>query len=347
MNITNIILTVVIVLGPLIFVHELGHFLFAKLFGVRVLKFSMGFGPKILGKVVGGTEYVLSAIPLGGYVKMFGENPDEQNVSSVDKQASFAHKKVWQRFFIVLAGPVFNLLFCAFLFFMIFLFVGQPTQVDSTRIKEVTENSPAQTAGFVAEDEIVAINGQPTNGWLEVLNGVKESEGNQISIIVQRQEQEIEIRVVPRLEGERYIIGIVGAAELVYTDVSFFESVKYSVAQTWEYITIIAYGVAQLVQNKVSASELGGPILIAQIAAKQMEAGWLSLISFMGLLSVNLGLLNLLPIPVLDGGHLVFLTFEGIMRKPISERVQIVAQQIGMCLLGTLMIFVFYNDIVR
>ena len=353
----NTFFSFILVLGLLIFVHELGHFLFAKLFGVRVLKFSLGFGPKIASKVIGETEYVLSALPLGGYVKMFGENPDEQNVSSVDRKASFAHKKVWQRFSIVFAGPLFNLLFCLVLFWMVFFFAGLPTSVDSTRIGKVSDNSPAQRAGIIAEDVIIEIDNRPTTSWLDVLDGVKGSDGKQISLVVLRQNEEIEISVIPEIDsvkdqfGEeidrRFMIGIMKAEELIYTDISLVESVKYACAQTWAYISITALGFIKIFQAKIPASELGGPILIAQIAGQQMQAGWLNLISFMGLLSVNLGLLNLLPIPVLDGGHLVFLTLEAIMRKPMNERVQIVAQQVGIGLLGTLMIFVFYNDIVR
>ncbi|MCP3928632.1 MAG: site-2 protease family protein, partial [Bacteroidetes bacterium] len=133
----NTIFSFILVLGLLIFVHELGHFLFAKLFKVRVLKFSLGFGPKVFGKVYGETEYLLSAFPLGGYVKMFGENPDEQDISDADKDASFAHKAVWKRFFIIVAGPLFNLLFAVFLFFVIFSITGTPESLDTTRVGEV------------------------------------------------------------------------------------------------------------------------------------------------------------------------------------------------------------------
>ncbi len=142
------IFSFILVLGLLIFVHEFGHFLFAKLFGVRVLKFSLGFGPKVIGKVIGETEYVISAFPLGGFVKMFGENPDEQEISTEDRDGSFAHKKVWQRFLVVLAGPLFNLLFAVVLFFAVFISVGIPTSVDTTRIGKVNEKSPAALAGL-------------------------------------------------------------------------------------------------------------------------------------------------------------------------------------------------------
>ncbi|KJR98669.1 MAG: zinc metalloprotease [Desulfobulbaceae bacterium BRH_c16a] len=347
----------ILVLGMLIFVHELGHFLFAKLFGVRVLKFSLGFGPKLVGRFYGETEYVISAFPLGGFVKMFGENPDEQQISDADKKVSFAHKPVWQRFFIVLAGPLFNLLFAVLLFFLVFSFVGIPTPVDTTRIGKVNENSPAAQAGLQNDDEILRINGRETQSWQDVLEGVKSSAGSPLSIVVQRGEESLTFEVVPAIDAvknvfgeeveQRYMIGIMKADELIWESSSFIASLENACLQTWMYISLTAMGFWKIIQQVVPASEIGGPILIAQIAGEQMKAGWLNLIYFMSLLSVNLGILNLLPIPVLDGGHLVFLTIEGLRRKPLNEKAQIVAQQVGIGLLATLMIFVFYNDIVR
>ncbi|MGW8194028.1 MAG: RIP metalloprotease RseP [Desulforhopalus sp.] len=353
----NTVFSFILVLGLLIFVHELGHFLFAKLFGVRVLKFSLGFGPRVAGKVIGETEYVISAFPLGGFVKMYGENPDEQQVSDEDRSVSFAHKRVWQRFFIVLAGPIFNLLFSVFLFFMVFALVGVPTSVDTTRIGKVSENSPAAQAGLQVDDTVFEIDGKKTMSWLDVLEAVKGSNGKPLSVTVMRNGKRVMMEVVPAIDSvknvfgeeveKRYMIGIVKADDLTYEKSGLFESLRNACLQTWMYISLTVVGFVKIVQQVVPASEIGGPILIAQIAGEQMRAGWLNLVYFMGLLSVNLGILNLLPIPVLDGGHLVFLTIEGLRRKPLDERAQIIAQQVGIGLLGSLMIFVFYNDIVR
>lgn len=353
----NTIFSFILVLGLLIFVHEFGHFIFAKLFGVRVLKFSLGFGPKVVGKIIGETEYVISAFPLGGFVKMFGENPDEQQIAESEKQVSFAHKPVWQRFCIVLAGPVFNLLFAFLLFFLVFTFVGIPTPVDTTRIGKVNENSPAALAGLQKGDEILRINSRETLSWQDVLDVVKESEGAPLTIVVQRERESVTVQVVPAIDAvknvfgeeveQRYMIGIMKADELTWESGSLSTSLENAGLQTWMYISLTVMGFVKIIQQVVPASEIGGPILIAQIAGEQMKAGWLNLIYFMSLLSVNLGILNLLPIPVLDGGHLVFLTIEGLRRKPLNERAQIIAQQVGIGLLGTLMIFVFYNDIVR
>lgn len=353
----NTLFSFILVLGLLIFIHELGHFLFAKLFGVRVLKFSLGFGPKVFGKVVGETEYVISALPLGGYVKMFGENPDEQKVSDEDKGAAFAHKTIFQRFLIIFAGPLFNLVFPVFLFFALFLAIGVPEQVETTRVGMVTEGSPAWDAGLDKGDLILEINGSRTDLWIDVLNGVKQSDGKIIAVTVQRGREILELNVKPALDEaknmfgevveERYMIGIMKDNEVNYAPVGFVQAFKEACSQTWLFIYLTGMGFVKIVQQVIPASELGGPILIAKIAGEQMKEGWINLTYFIGLLSVNLGILNLLPIPVLDGGHLVFLTVEAIRRKPMNERAQIIAQQIGLALLGTLMIFVFYNDIMR
>ncbi len=353
----NTVFSFIVCLGILIFVHELGHFLFAKLFKVRVLKFSLGFGPKILSKTVGDTEYQLSALPLGGYVKMFGENPDEQKGAEEDRAASFAHKTVWQRFLIVLAGPVFNLLFCVVLFFFVFLVMGLPDSRDTTKIGDVTADSPAAIAGIQADDTILTINGQATEQWLDVLNLVKDSKGRELTFLVARGDEEVSLVVTPailpvkNIFGEevekRYMIGIVKAEELYYVPTGVVGAMEAAMAQTWMYISLTVLGFVKLIQQVVPVSELGGPILIAQIAGKQMQAGWVNFVFFMGLLSVNLGVLNLLPIPVLDGGHLMFLSFEAVRRKPMSEKMQIFAQQLGMAFLGVAMIFVFYNDLAR
>lgn len=353
----NTVFAFILVLGLLIFVHELGHFIFAKLFGVRVLKFSLGFGPRVFGRTIGETEYVLSALPLGGYVKMFGENPDEQDIAESDRAVSFAHKKVWQRFGIVFAGPAFNFLFTILIFFVLFFAMGVPQSVDTTKIGKVNEGSPAATAGIQAGDTLKMIDGKAVLEWQDVLNGVKASGGKSLQIVVERGTEQLTLTVLPAIDSvknvfgeeveKRYMIGIMKFDELTYVRGGLVMAGIEACRQTWMYVSLTVTGIVKIVQNVIPASEMGGPILIAQIAGEQMKAGWINLLYFMGLLSVNLGVLNLLPVPVLDGGHLLFLTIEGIRRKPMSERVQIIAQQIGIALLGTLMIFVFYNDILR
>ncbi len=348
----NSLLSFIIVLGVLIFVHEFGHFLFAKLFGVRVLTFSLGFGRKVIGRQWGETFYQLSAFPLGGYVKMYGEQVGDE-VSEADKSVSFSHKKTWQRFGIVLAGPLFNLLFAVFIFWGMFMFLEMPQPV-APIISEVQEASAAERSGLQAGDTLVSINGFKIKSWLQIATLVNSSKGRPLVIIVRRDGKELEIKATPELKSiegpagkkkQRYLLGISNTAELKFEKKPLFAALQAAFLETWGLIYMTFNGIVMMFKGLIPASELGGPIRIAEIAGKQMEMGWLNLINFTALLSVNLGILNLLPIPVLDGGHLVFLTVEAIRRKPLNDESLLWAQKIGIALLGSLMIFVFYNDI--
>ena len=352
----NSFISFIIVLGLLIFVHEFGHFLFAKLFKVRVLKFSLGFGPRLIGKQIGETEYILSAFPLGGYVKMYGENPGEE-VDPAERRRSFSLKPVWQRFIIVFGGPFFNLLYAVFLFFLIFSIAGLPEPLEGTKIGQVGIDTPADLAGIRQDDIILSINGEPTETWDEVSELIRASGGKPVTLILERGDEQLEVTGTPvkqdtknifgEVVGERYLLGITRSEEIVYRKVSLVEAFSAGMTQTWNFIYLTIMGIVKIIQKVVPASELGGPILIAQLAGQQLEAGWLNLLYFMGLLSVNLGILNLFPIPVLDGGHLVFFTVEAIRRKPLSMKTREIWQQIGLVLLISLMFFVFYNDLVR
>jgi regulator of sigma E protease len=352
----NSVISFIIVLGVLIFVHELGHFLLAKAFGVRVLKFSLGFGNKLISWQRGETEYLISAFPLGGYVKMFGEQQGE-TVAPAEQHCSFSHKTVWQRFGIVFGGPLFNLVFAVFLFFCIFVVAGIPEPVDSTKIGEVTTGSVAEQVGIKKGDIVVTINGKPVTSWQQVSDTVKDSQGQEVSLLVDREGQEIPFTAKPAMQkvknlfgeevGERYMLGIVRSDEIRYKDSTFVESGEAALIQTWNLGYLTVMGIVKMIQRVIPASELGGPIRIAELAGQQMEAGWMNLLYFMALLSVNLGILNLLPIPVLDGGHLVFLSLEAVRRRPLSERAMEISQKVGIAILGTLMVFVFYNDILR
>lgn len=352
----NSIISFIIALGLLIFVHEFGHFLFAKLFGVKVERFSLGFGPKLIGKRWGETEYLISAFPLGGYVKMFGEQRGEE-LTTADQPRSFAHKPVWQRFLIVFAGPFFNLLFAVVLFFAIFSSAGLPQLAPTTEIGQVAPDSPAQEMGLQEGDDILRIDGREIERWEEISEAIQASGGEPVEVTVRRGQETLQLTGRPKRQetknifgeeaGERLLLGISRPEKIYYEDVSFLRAVEASLAQTWGFIYLTIMGIYKILQQVVPASELGGPILIAQLAGQQMEAGWLNLLHFMGLLSVNLGILNLFPIPILDGGHLVFFTLEGIMRKPLSIKTQEMWQQLGLVLLAALMIFVFYNDLLR
>ncbi|MEW6219326.1 MAG: RIP metalloprotease RseP [Thermodesulfobacteriota bacterium] len=343
----------VIVLGLLIFVHELGHFLFAKLFRVKVFKFSLGFGPRVVGKTIGDTEYLLSAFPLGGYVKMAGENPDDE-VGPEDTAVSFSAKPIWMRFIIVAAGPFSNLLFAVLVYFLIFSLVGLP--ILSTRIGEVQEGSAAEAAGLLKDDLILAIDGEPTDRWEEVSDRIRESGGRPVVLTVERGGETLTVTGQPILkktsnlfgeEVEVPLLGISASADVRIEQLDLGRAVTESLTRTVEIIQLTVLGIVKIIQHVVPASSLGGPILIAQMAGQHLEAGWVNLFYFIGLLSVNLGILNLLPIPILDGGHLVFFTMEAVMRKPLSMRTREILQQVGMVILVSLMFFVFYNDLAR
>ncbi len=349
-------LSFVVVLGLLIFVHEFGHFLFAKLFGVKVLKFSLGFGPKLVGRRHGETEYLISAFPLGGYVKMMGEQPGEE-IPAEDAKRSFANKPVWQRMIVVAAGPFFNLLFAVLLFFGIFALVGLPTLVPGTTIGQVSAQSPADAAGFKAGDTILAIDGQPTGRWEDVSDIVANCKGRELAITVHRNGQTLVLKGRPtpqptrnvfgEVVGERYLLGISRLDDFTYEKVGIGKALIAGLVQTWSFIYLTLMGIVKIIESVVPASELGGPIRIAQLAGERLHDGWLHWFHFMGVLSINLGILNLLPVPILDGGHLAFFSIEAIRRKPLSLSTQDILQRVGMLLLGTLMIFVFYNDIAR
>lgn len=347
----NSILAFILVLGPLIFIHEFGHFLCAKLFGIRVLKFSLGFGPKVFGRTIGDTEYLVSAFPLGGYVKMYGESLSDE-VANDQEGFSFSHKAIWQRFLVVFAGPLFNLVFAVLLFSTIFAVMGISQPVKEARIGSVTINSPAAKAGLAPNDLILSINGIPVQQWADVAALIKLSAGNSATLMVKRGNQTLTFIGQPKIEqdknifGEiidtRYMLGIRVADELIR--ISPFEALQTGTLHTWTLIKITLLGIVKIIQKVVPASELGGPIRIAQIAGQQMAAGWVNLLHFTGLLSVSLGVLNLFPIPILDGGHLVFFGVEALRRKPLSVETRERLQMIGMVLLVSLMLFVFYND---
>jgi regulator of sigma E protease len=215
----------------------------------------------------------------------------------------------------------------------------------------------AEKAGLQAGDEIRFINGKEMKTWTMVSESVRDSDGNEVQLVVVRNGESLTIKATPAMDevknlfgeavGKRYLLGITRTDEVKYEKVSLLIAVKAAFIQTGNLIYLTILGIVKIFQQVVPASELGGPIRIAEIAGQQLEAGWMNLLYFTGLLSINLGVLNLLPIPVLDGGHLVFLTLEAVRRKPLSEQSMILAQKVGIALLGSLMIFVFYNDIAR
>lgn len=341
----------VVGLGLLIVFHEFGHFLIAKLSGVGVLTFSVGFGPKLFVRKKGETEYALSAFPLGGYVKMIGEDPDEE-VSQADRERSFAHKSLFKRCAIVFAGPGFNLMLAVLLLMVVFVFYGVP--VMSTLVSGVEKGSPAEQAGVAKGDRIVAIDGKAVTEWEELSQTIKGSQGKPVNLEIRRGSETVKVAVQPTKKegrsvfGERkddWMIGIGSQGTIEKGKPGL--AIGRAFTQTWDYIKITLLAFYKMITGDVSPKNIGGPILIAQMAGQQAQEGVGNFLHFLAVLSINLGVLNLLPVPVLDGGHLLFFLVEAVIRKPVSVRVREMAQQVGICLLALLMVYAFYNDIVR
>jgi regulator of sigma E protease len=338
-------------LGVLIVFHEFGHFLFAKLSGVGVLTFSVGFGPKLWKKKIGETEYALSAFPLGGYVKMVGEDPGEE-VSPAEIERSFAHKGLLKRIAIVAAGPGFNLLLAVILLMIVFLFYGVPVLL--SQVGGVETGSPADRAGIQKGDVILALNGRAVKEWEELSQGIKQSDGKPLVVQIRRQSKDLTLTIQPMKREGRNIFGekrdewIIGISSRVSV-----EKGKPGLAiikafqQTYDYAKLTLLALSKMITGEVSPRNLGGPILIAQMAGQQAQEGLGSFLPFVAILSINLGVLNLLPIPILDGGHLLFFLVEMVIGRPVALRHREMAQQVGLFLLMLLMIYAFYNDIAR
>ena len=436
-----------VVLGVLVAFHELGHFLAARWVGVKVLKFSLGFGPKIFGRQVGETEYLLSAIPLGGYVKLFGED-DTEAATPEDRRRSFAHQGLWGKVLIVAAGPGFNFIL-AYLIFAGWLSTGAPLFVPTFRdlsaevealvpgspaatagmeigdriitvngkdistkselldavakskgqpiplevrrggqtkplnvtpipasgevatgedplytigveetpplVTSVMHGSPASAAGFQAGDRVVAIEGQAIYTWAQMTTQVKEHPEKPLRLEVLRNGQRVPLTVTPTAEkvtvnGQAIHVGKIGISgpgrSLMRAD-NPLEAVYQGLEATWGWTELTAIGLYKMVVGDISSKNIGGPLTIANISGEAASQGASSVVFLIAILSINLGVLNLLPIPILDGGHLLFFLIEGILRKPLGERQRELAQQFGLVLLVGVMIFAFWNDLER
>ena len=347
------LLSFIIVLGVLIFFHEFGHFLIARIFGVGVEKFSLGFGPRLIGKKIGRTDYRISVIPLGGYVKMVGEEPDAE-VSPQDLSISFTHKHVLKRMCIVAAGPVFNILLAVIIFFGIFWVSG--AMILKPSVGEVREGSPALAAGLKAGDLITAIDGVAVSNWENMTEMIGASNGKTLEIAVRRADADKVFRITPELvpaknvfgeDIQRYIIGISASGDVYTRELNVFQALTESLKQTYTIVELMVIIIGKLITGDISADTIGGPIMIAKMAGDQAKAGVSNLIFFIALISVNLAIINLVPIPILDGGHLLFFLIELIKGRPVNLKIREVAQQIGLFIILLLVILVFYNDIFR
>jgi len=429
---TNI-LAPIFVLGVLIFIHELGHFGLAKILGIRVVRFSLGFPPKMIGKKIGETEYLISWIPLGGYVRMAGDNPEE---SLSGEKWEFLSRPKWQRSLVIIAGPAMNYLFAFILVWMILLFGGIGTL--EPVVDQIGENSLAEQIGLQPEDRIMSVNEIPIQTWDEIYEGLLRERGDRVTVRVQRSgvEQNLEFDLseiseeqigdlgitplfttavgevemdgpayqagirsgdiiedvdgtsvkrwsemvrliqdkpdstvaitwrrgersyqaairtraekVPDQEGNMRPVGFVGiTSRVLYKKIGLIRSAKESARWTWETTEQIVLFIKGLFTGEVSARMVGGPIFIAQVAGQTARQGFTVLLSLMALLSVNLTLLNILPIPLLDGGQLFILLIEAIKRKTLTMKQRLVIQQLGLAIIVILLVLVLFNDVTR
>ncbi len=345
-----------IVFGFLIIVHEIGHLCLAKLCGVRVERFSVGFGPKVFGRTIGGTEYIVSAFPLGGYVKMTGEHPEEagEKTEEAPKMGdSFNEKPPWMRMLVVVAGPLFNLAAAVAILVAVFM-TGVP--VLQPVVGGVQAGFPADEAGLRKGDRVVEVGGRPIAEWDTMTEVIHGSAGKSLTAVIERDGRQLSVKLTPRastvrnLFGEESSVGLIGispSGETVSRRYPVDAALVMGVRRTGEIVALTVVGIVKIFQRVIPADEIGGPLMIIQMAGEQARGGAMNLAILIAFLSVNLGVINLFPIPILDGGLLIFLLIEMVRRKPLSARQREVIQQIGLVLLISLFLFASYNDIFR
>ncbi len=352
-DVAYMIVAAIVAFGVLVFLHELGHFLVAKKAGVGVLTFSIGFGPKVLIRRYGETEYCVSAFPLGGYVKMVGEDPREE-VGSADRDRSFAHRSLASRTAIVAAGPAANFLLAMVVFLCVFTFFGVPYR--TAEIGGVQPGSPAAGAGLAAGDRVVMVAERPIRSWDQLSGEVRASQGRPMDLGVVRGDREFTITLSPakgqtrNLLGEpeeTWLIGIQSAGTVEVERGNPLTAGWLAVSRTVEISALTLEVLAKMVVGRVDSTNLGGPLMIAQLAGQQAQRGVADYLFLVALLSINLGVLNLLPIPMLDGGHLLFFVIEAVRGRPLEARQRERAQQVGLVLLLFVMVYAFYNDLAR
>ena len=354
------------VLTVVVFFHELGHFLMARLCGIKVLVFSIGFGPEIAGfNDRYGTRWKISAVPLGGYVKFFGDDnaasvPDQTaaaSMSDADRKDSFMFQPVGSRAAVVAAGPIANFILAIAIFAAIFMTVGK--QTTSARVDAVQPASAAEAAGFKPGDLVLAINGEKIESFSDMQRIVSISAGETLSIDVDRGGAPINLKAAPQLKelkdnfGNVHRLGVLGISrsmspgDIRTEKAGPLRAIVMGAQETWFVVDRTLAYIGGVFVGREAADQLGGPIRIAQVSGQVATAGFTALIHLTAVLSVSIGLLNLFPIPLLDGGHLLFYAIETIRGRPLSERAQEVGFRIGLAVVVMLMIFATFNDILR
>ena len=359
----NLLFTIgafLLVIGPLIFIHELGHYYAGRLFGVKAETFSIGFGREIFGwGDKRGTRWKVGWLPLGGYVRFKGDMSPASTPSSewlalpaAERAETFQAKNLWQRFIIVAAGPFTNFLFAIVAFMIIFATIGYPTT--RAGVGEVIAGSPAAGAGFHSGDLIVEIDGRGIDTFADLRSYVSLRPDQAMVFTVRRDNAEIELRARTRTTVERDqfgnearigTLGVRPSGALEFSPLPLHQLPGAAVATTIDTIETMVTALGQVVTGRRSLEELGGPLKIAEVSGQQASLGWLPFFWLMTVVSINLGFINLLPIPLLDGGHLLFYAIEGVRRKPLKPEAQEWAFRTGLAVLLALMIFVTFNDL--
>jgi regulator of sigma E protease len=358
----------ILTLSIVVFVHEFGHFIVARRNGVRCESFSIGFGPELFGYTdKHGTRWKFSAIPLGGYVKMFGEGETMQAVegggepaeprelSPEEKAVSFKHKTIAQRAAIVFAGPGANFLFTILVFWAVFILSGRP--ITEPVIGKVVEGSAAEQAGLQVGDRVLSIDGAGVERFEDIQRIVAIAHGVPMSVTLERAGEELTLNAQPRVIEDKDAFGNITKRALLGISSSgesrrieqpgLVQALGWSVGQTYTVVESTFVGIGQMISGLRGTEDLGGPIRIAKYSGQAAKSGWMNFVIFMAILSVNLGLINLFPVPLLDGGHLLFYAIEAVRGRPLPERVQEWGLRIGLVLVLMLMVFATWNDIVQ
>ena len=351
----------ILVISIIVFVHEFGHYWVARCCGVKIETFSIGFGPEIFGWTdKKGTRWKVSWLPLGGYVKMFGDGsaastPDKSvhSMSEEQKRVSFYHQHVDKRMAVVVAGPAFNYLFAILVLSVLFMFQGQPYSPPD--VGSVMENSAAAKAGIAAGDHVVSVDNYAVDRFEDIKRIVALNAGTPIPVEVERAGAKVDFTLTPEIVlmtdrfGGEHKIGRIGITSdnMVYKKWPPLKAVKQAVLETWNLTTGTLQAVGQMIIGTRGTEELGGPLRIAEMAGNVAKDGYMYLIWLMAVLSINLGLVNLFPVPLLDGGHLAFYLAERLRGRPLNENIQEFGARIGLGLILSLMVFATWNDLVH
>jgi regulator of sigma E protease len=338
----------IFVFGILVFIHELGHFAVAKWTGIRVLEFSLGMGPKLFGLKRGETLYAVRLLPLGGYVRMAGMDPEEgeENLAPSSDSGSFMNKTVLQRMAVIFAGPLMNFVLALLLFIAVFTYIGVPVESDSNEIGAVIKDKPAYKIGLQPGDKIVSINGTQTAKWADLTKIIHTSPDKELLVKIERKGELRELKVTPQTDPQtkQGLIGIQGTQ--AFAKKGTLESAVFGMQRTVDFTKFIMLSLFQMITGKIPA-DVGGPVAIVNAIGEGAAQGFANLLGLTGMLSIQLGLLNLFPIPALDGSRLVFLAVEGLRGKPLDPAKENFIHLIGFALLLLLMVFITYNDILR